>query len=574
MQRKTLTQTIRLAAAGTLAASVSLAPLSHGAARTAHAAASPVYLTSYAAFHTTFSARNFNPFLIATQLDFTRGAIYEPLEIMTTAGGGRTYPWLATGYTFTDGNKTLLVTIRHNVRWSDGTLFSAKDVAFTYNYGKQYPAADQTGLWGAKQLVSVNQVGSDKVALRFRTVDTTIVQQALSNVSIVPQRIWSKVTNPSTFTNSNPIGTGPFARVREFTAQEYILGKNRYYWQAGKPAFDGIRVPAYTDNNSALAAAIKGDVDWAGVFVPNAQRAYVRFDPTHYHYFYAANNPPIALYFDDQKAPYNSVAFRKAISYAINRSDISKIGENGYEPASDAIGIAAAYPTWVDPSLAAQAKDLATYNPTKAKQTLTAAGFTYKSGKLYDPQGKPVTVELNPVIGFTDWVSSFQIIQQNLQAIGIDAPLKQIDPTVFFDKRAKGLMNAFFGAPSGGVSPYNYFNSYLSAESYVPTGQDATANGDANFERYNGSGATQASQLLAQFRSTTDSAKQHALLNQLQKIQLDQLPIIPLMNYAYWYTYSTKNFTGFPDQNNYYAIGSSYQYPDNLKILTTITPVG
>jgi len=177
------------------------------------------------------------------------------------------------------------------------------------------------------------------------------------------------------------------------------------------------------------------------------------------------------------------------------------------------------------------------------------------------------------VIGFTDWVTSFQIIQKNLQAIGIDAPLKQIDPNVFFDKRAKGLMNAFFGAPAGGVSPYNYFNSYLSAESYVPTGQDATANGDANFERYNGPAAAQASTLLAQFRGTTDSGKQHAALNGLQKLQLDQMPIIPLMHYAYWYTYSTRNFTGFPDQNNYYAIGSTYQYPDNAKILTTIAPV-
>jgi len=467
----------------------------------------------------------------------------------------------------------LLVTIRHGVRWSDGTPFSAKDVVFTYNYGKQYPSADQTGLWGAKQLVSVDQVGADKVALRFRTVDTTIVQQALSNVSIVSQRIWSKVGDPKGFLNPNPVGTGPFALVQEFTAQEMILGKNPYYWQAGKPAFAGIRVPAYTDNNSALAAANKGDVDWSGVFIPNVKQAYVRFDPAHFHYFYAANNPPIALYFNDQKAPYSLPAFRKAISYAINRADVSAIGENGYEPAADAVGISAAYPSWVDQSLSARARDLATYNPAKAKQTLIGAGFAYKGGKLYDPQGKPVTVELNPVIGFTDWVTSFQIIQKNLQAIGIDAPLKQIDPNVFFDKRAKGLMNAFFGAPAGGVSPYNYFNSYLSAESYVPTGQDATANGDANFERYNGPAAAQASTLLAQFRGTTDSGKQHAALNGLQKLQLDQMPIIPLMHYAYWYTYSTRNFTGFPDQNNYYAIGSTYQYPDNAKILTTIAPV-
>jgi len=85
--------------------------------RLAHAA-SPIYLTSTTNFHTTFS-RNFNPFLCgpATSLDFTCGAIYKPLIII---GGGHTYPWLATGYKWTDGNKTLLVFIRHGVKWSAG----------------------------------------------------------------------------------------------------------------------------------------------------------------------------------------------------------------------------------------------------------------------------------------------------------------------------------------------------------------------------------------------------------------------------------------------------------------------
>src|SRR5437588_460144 len=116
-----------------LALSVALLPASTTSARSVRAA-SPVYLTSNTNFWTTM-VRNFNPFA-PSALDFTKGAIYEPLYIITTAGGGHSYPWLATGYKWTNGNKTLLVTIRHGVKWSDGQPFTAKDVAFTFNYGK------------------------------------------------------------------------------------------------------------------------------------------------------------------------------------------------------------------------------------------------------------------------------------------------------------------------------------------------------------------------------------------------------------------------------------------------------
>ncbi len=95
MQRTFLSRTLRVGMTGALAAAVTLAPLPRSAAHAARARAASTYLTSFTSFHTTFSARNFNPFLIATQLDFTRGAIYEPLEILTTAGGGKTYPYRA-----------------------------------------------------------------------------------------------------------------------------------------------------------------------------------------------------------------------------------------------------------------------------------------------------------------------------------------------------------------------------------------------------------------------------------------------------------------------------------------------
>ncbi len=514
--------------------------------------------------------RNFNPF-VPGDAESNQGGIYEPLYIITTAGGGHSYPWLATGYRWTDGNKTLLLTIRKGVMWSDGVPFTPDDVVFTLTFGKKAAIADQQGLWSGGHLLSVNRVGADQVAVHFKTVDTTVLPQVVSLIKILPEHIWSKVKNPATFTNPDPVGTGPFTQIVKFTPQEYILGKNPHYWQPGEPKVDGLRVPLYTSSDSNYLALDSGELDWTQDFVPNVQQTYVKRDPVHYHYFFATNTPPVALVFNDEKYPYSLVAFRQAISHAIDRTKIWQIGEYGYEPPSDAVGVSAAWPSWMDKSLVAQAKDAATYDPQRAKDILTKAGFTYKGGLLYDPKGHKVTIELGVPHDWPDFVTNCQIMQKEFTAIGIETTIKTFIDSDWFDKSSKGVLGADLNFPPGGITPYYYFYSYMSKESYVPTGQSATANGQANFERWF---SPEATSLLAQFRHTTDVAVQKAIAAKLEKIQLDNLPIIPLMYSAEWYTYNTKRFTGWPTPDNYYAIGGpGLVYPDYLKVMVSIRPV-
>src|SRR5437660_427558 len=65
--------------------------------------------------------RNFNPFLsTGTAAEWSKGGIYEPLMIFAQNPQASVYPWLATSYSWTNGNKTLLVNLRQNVLWSDG----------------------------------------------------------------------------------------------------------------------------------------------------------------------------------------------------------------------------------------------------------------------------------------------------------------------------------------------------------------------------------------------------------------------------------------------------------------------
>lgn len=519
-----------------------------------HAKASPLYLVTYQNFKTTM-VRNFNPFDPAGQMDFTNYGIYEPLMIVNVppAANGKIYPWLATSYAWSNGNKTLTFTIRPNVKWSDGTPLTAQDVAFTFNYGKKYPAADQQGLWAKPaQLAGVTASGNT-VSFNLTSVNTTIFRKIANLNVIIPQHIWSKITNPTTFTNPNPVGSGPFTQVTDFTPQGFTLTTNPYYWQ--KMSFDGIHVPSFTDNNSALIANANGQLDQTGNFIPNCEKAYAGKNPTHFVCDYTTVGP-IGLWMNDQQYPYSLPAFRKALSYAINRQQIYKIGEYGYEPPSDALGVAGAWPTWMDPSLAAQAKAMAAYNPTKAENALKAAGFTYNGSQLIDPKGKPVSLTLSVINGWSDWDLSMQIIQRDLKAVGVNATINLMQQPQWFDQTGKGTLpggNGQLHWTNAGVTPYEYFFGFMSQQSYAPIGTDATLSGQDNFERYY---SPQATSLLTQFSQTTDSAQQHKLMYQVEAIFLKDFPMIPLIYSADWSTYSTLHFTGWPTHADRYTSSS------------------
>src|SRR5262249_9641396 len=86
--------------------------------------------------------RVFNPFRDYTATRWpAKAGIYEPLVVFNRATG--TYlPWLAAAYQWGAGNRTLLFSIRPGVVWSDGAAFSARDVAFTFELLRRFPALD------------------------------------------------------------------------------------------------------------------------------------------------------------------------------------------------------------------------------------------------------------------------------------------------------------------------------------------------------------------------------------------------------------------------------------------------
>jgi peptide/nickel transport system substrate-binding protein len=523
--------------------------------------------------------RNFNPYAgggLATNA-IAQGAFYEPL-IATSAGGVHTVPWLARSWKWSNGNRTLTLNLAKNAKWSDGKALTSTDVVYSLTAGKQDKAMDRIGLVGpGNNVASIRARGPYTVRITLKTPDSQFIPGVLNRQFVVPKHIWSKVTDAANFANPNPVGSGPFDVISRLTTQDYVLKKNPHYWQAGLPKIPCLEYVQASSNDAALALIQSGQVDWTHNFVPNVEKAYEAKDPKHYHAFYSNRDYPISLVFDDTQYPYSLVAFRKAVSLAIDRKTVWKLGEYGYETPADALGLSGPvggsglFPDWVtDPAVKKLAQQMATYSPSAAKKLLTSNGFTYKGSTLIDPKGNTVKLDIHVISGWSDWVASNQIITKNLRDIGIDSSVKleaawgDWFPNAFATKNPTLLWQV---ASRG--SPYGYFYSNLSPNAFIPPGQDGTPTG--NWEHF---ATAKAAPLLNQWKTTLSVAKQKQIAVKLEKIFLQTLPIVPVMIGARWSTYSTKYFHCFPTQKNFYADPIFTTNPDNILLFTTICPGG
>ena len=196
--------------------------------------------------------------------------------------------------------------------------------------------------------------------------------------------------------------------------QRIIYEKNPHYWQKGKPKIDQVVYPAYTDNPPANLDLATGQDQWGGQFIPNIKTYYSAKSKDNHYWF-----PPVAnvsIFINLKNPILKNVAVRRAMAYAINRPHVAKLGESGYEPPGSQTGIVSpTFKSWQSKKLAKQI----TYNPKKAKQILTKAGFKLKNGVFQTKSGKPLSFTMINISGYTDWIQSASIVQDELKAIGI-----------------------------------------------------------------------------------------------------------------------------------------------------------
>jgi peptide/nickel transport system substrate-binding protein len=498
----------------------------------------------------------FSPFNASVNF-LSFGTEYEELAYVNGLQSGKVTPWLAKSYAWGNGNKTLTFTIRDGVKWTDGKPFSADDVVYTFQLLKKNPALDLNANWSVLSNVTKN---GNKVVFTFKTAAVPYFYYIASQTPIVAKHIWTTIKNPTTYKDEHPIGTGPFT-MSSCSPQVIKYKKNPSYWQSGKPTIDTVYYPAFTSNDPANQQLASGKAQWGSQFIPNINKYYLKKSPDNHYWFPPVVN--VAVYINQTDPILKALPVRQAMAYAIDRHKVSEIGEYGYEPPSNQTGIVTpTFSDWLDQGLAKKVD----YDPAKAEQILQQAGYKKVGGVYQTPDGKPLSFTMINIGGYSDWVASAQLVQEQLKAVGIKVTPQNLSSQTYDTDVYNGHYQlAYDGNQTAGPTPYYELRSLLYSKGSAPIGKSA----GSDWERYSN---PQADKLIEQYAATSDSATQHQIVKQLEAIMVNDIPVIPVTEGVDWYQYNTKNLAGWVTKGNPFARPAAYVNPDWGVMLLHLKP--
>lgn len=493
--------------------------------------------------------RNFNPGS-ATANSGTQGWLFAPLWEYNLAKGGKIMYWLAKGFKWSNGGRTLTIHLRPGLKWSDGKPLTSKDVVFSFNLAKKDKAFGFCGGCWSSGLKSVSAPNSTTIVLKLGQPNSTLPYYIGDSAGyVVPQHAWPKSGKPSTFTDPNPVDSGPFV-VSSFSPQVYTFKRNPHFYLKGEPYVAGLRFPAYSSNDSADLAVLNGEVDWAGNFIPNAQKVYVGKAPGINHYWFPSIGAPVVLYLNMASAPFNNIHVRRAISLAVDRTAIGTAGEDGYaSPANGPVVNTQFIKKWGNP--AALRSVPRTADLTAAKAELAKAGSSIDLSKTY---------KLNVVDGWTDWVTSVTLVAQELSAIGMKVQVQPLQFGAWLSALQSGHYDFSIGYTTLGPSPFYLYRSIFWSHNSAPIGGTASS----NWERYQ---SPAMDKLQSTYLKSTKTSVQVAAMKRMEGLVARDVPVVGLFWGPEWYEYNSKKFVGWPSAGHPYDQPPPWDYPSNMDVI-------
>ncbi|MDJ0714776.1 MAG: ABC transporter substrate-binding protein [Prochloraceae cyanobacterium] len=477
-------------------------------------------------------------------------------------------PALAESWSVSPDKRRITFTLRENLKWSDGEPLTVDDVIFTYRdiyLNKKIPTIFRKNLIVDTKgsLPSVKKLDSRTVeftspepfsplliyvarlpilpahALRSSTSTT----DANGNLKFLST--WTTETNPKKI-----ISNGPYRLVSYTPSERVVLEKNPYYWRKddlGKqmPYIDKVVVQIISSNDNQLLRFRSGELD--SIRVPVEAFELLKRQEKQGNYTLHNRGTTAGIWFlgfnlnrgsnSQGKAfvnPiksrwFNTLAFRQAIAYAIDRESMKNniyrgLGELQYSPLSDR----SVY--YLSPEAGLKVYN---YNPQKAKQLLLKAGFNYNSkGELLDWDGN--RVEFNVLVKSEEKsrIDMAVAVQQDLSKIGIKTNLQVLSFNTVLVKLLRSRdWDSYVGSFDGGaLEPHDIFGfwSYKGSFHLFNQGKQGKEKEIAGWE------VSEWEQkidklFLSGAQKFTDRDRQN-FYREFQQIVVEQVPVIFLVN--------------------------------------------
>jgi len=521
---------------------------------------------------------NFNPAdsqSTSTQMS-TNGLSYEPLIMFNSLKPNVWNPWLATSETFSPTGQSVTFTMNPLATWSNGVALTAQDVANEFNAMNRNASLN---IFGLPALARPATVAGNRVTLTYATPQFSN-EQAIGSVLIFPVTGDPGIPSSALITsgtlsvpNNRVIGNGPYLPTG-YSGQLIRYTANSHWKLTAKPYVTGVNIPYYASNQAATEALVSHQLDWAGNDIPQITRTFVVADPAHNHYYYPPGST-VTLWFnlspsapDGQRDCLADPKFRKTISMALNRSQLSSIGETGFEqPATSSSGLTPLQSAY----LGAFKNNLNLNGWTSAQVTaaLRAAGYSINSKGFFQVATSQAatatglsihtqcTFSIQDPVAYSDYTEDMQLISAKLKADHINVSAQGVSTGQWNANIATRNFDAIIRWGAGGANPYAQYQNWLE--------DPANTGGSTNFGSYVNPAAQSALIKLAAAKPGSAAFQQN--VTTLATIMSNDVPMAPILYGADWDVYSTLRFTGWVTAANQYA----YPGPGGNSIAMVLT---
>ncbi len=487
-------------------------------------------------------------------------------EGLTTTDGvsGETVPALAESWEIEDEGKILVFTLREDLRWSDGEPLTVDDVVFTYDvlFNPDIPTNSRDGF----------RIGTEGLFPEVSKLDDRRVQFTLpepfapmlrnTSLEIIPAHILQAAVdntdgqgNPqflSTWGTDTPprqiVVNGPYRLAQYVSGERMIFERNPYYWRQDdqgnpQPYIEQIVWEIVSSTDTAFFQFRSGGLDSVGVqpdFFSLLKREEERGNFTIYNggpglgtNFFAfnlnrasRNGKPLVN--PVKSAWFNSVAFRQAVSYGIDRQTmVNNIFQGLGEPQTSPISVPT--PFYAPPELGIRTYD---YDPEQARELLLGDGFEYNAaGQLLDGEGNRVRFTLITNSGNKIRESIGAQIKNDLARLGIQVDFQPLAFNSLVDRLTDSLeWDAFVLGLTGGLEPNGGANVWLLDGALHAFNQNAGP-GQAPLEGWQAADwERRIAELYVEAAQVIDEDERFELYKETQQLTQEYLPFIYLIN--------------------------------------------
>ncbi|HEV7346467.1 MAG TPA: ABC transporter substrate-binding protein [Devosia sp.] len=502
---------------------------------------------------------------------------YEPLLAWDADWTGEVHPNIASAYTASADSRSFTFTLREGMKWSDGSAFTADDVAFFIEDvlpdDKLFPTKPGwLTVEGELPSITVNSPTEFTISWTkpnglfiINSASVYGVQLALLNKAYCSQ--FMPKYNPDAEANATAAGAADWTEhmtnmcgvgienIQRWRNPErptleawritepYEAGttrvafeRNPYYWKvdtAGNqlPYIDDLSVSVNAEAQTLLLSVLAGEIDYEVRHTANASNLPVLAEGMEAGNFYISgresrvgNALTISVNLNSQdpaKADiFGNKDFRVALSHALDRQaiiDTLYLGQGTPQQVSPRQGT-----PYYNERLATQYLD---YDVEEANRLLDAMGLDKRGGNglRLAPDGSPLVMNVAAVTALGAMADAAELLVQYWQAVGVDARFSAQDRTRFYEEKTASQHDVVvWGATSGGI------DVFIDPRDYFPFSTESNFAVEwAKF--YLGDGGTEPPDyvkeqwsLYDQIKGTSDPEEQAALFQQLLEITADQ----------------------------------------------------